>query len=246
MLDLRLTREYRRLVALTGLDPATAREVEIKTIAMPDDGPGLYLRVGQCVEIPDHGTARYLAEGLDDDPLVELPDGVRVSGYWQAPTSSPRLAEAPRTAGEYWRRVDALEKSIDELGGRLRFYPEVENGWLPVIEMLAMAIAMVMGANDHVAVSTKSKYGTLRVSVFVETSPDNLALAQYIADLADWAEAATERRCQLSGLPGWTGPIIPGSGGWLYTLSDEIRSTFSASSIRRLTVPQRPERDGDD
>lgn len=246
MPDVRSSDEYRRLVTLTGLDPATTREVEVKTLGMDREGPGLYLRVGQSVEIPDYGMVGYLAERLGDEPLMELPDGVRVSGYWQVPMSKPRLAEAPRTAGEYWRRVDALEKSIDELGGRLRFYPEVENGWLPVIEMLAMAIAMAMGANDHVAVSTKSKYGTLRVSVFVETSPDNPAASQFYSDLGDWAEAATERRCQISGSPGWTGPLTPGPGGWLFTLSEEIRATFSASSIRRFMLPKRPEADSDD
>jgi hypothetical protein len=212
---------------------------------MHKDGPGLYLRVGQSVEIPDYGMVRYLAEQPGDEPLVELPNGVRVSGYCQVPMSQPRLTEAPRTAREYWRRVDALEKRIDELGGRLRFYPEIESGWLPVVEALTLAIVMVMGADDRVTVLTKSKFGTLRVCALAETSSDNQALAQYVADLADWAEAASERRCEVSGLPGWTGPLVPGSRGWLYTLTDEVRQ-LPAREIRRLTVPQRPEGDSDD
>ena len=245
MPDVRFTDEYRRLVAQTGLDPAITHEVEIKTRDMPQHCLGLFLRVGQNVEVPGYGMVRYLAEQLDDRPLVELPDGVRVIRYWQAPMMQADLTEAPRTAREYWRRVDALEKSIDELGGRLRFYPEIENGWLPVVEALTLAIVMVMGADDRVAVSTKSKFGTLRVSTLVETSLIREAVAQYIADSGDWAEAASERRCEVSGLPGWTGPLVPGSRGWLYTLSDEVRR-LPAREIRRLTVPRRPAGDSDD
>jgi hypothetical protein len=244
MLDVRSSDEYRRLVALTGLDPATAREVEIKTLEMPAHGPGLYIRVGQIIEIPGYGTARYLAERLGDEPLAELPDGVRLTGYWQVPLHEPHLAEAPRTAAEYWRRVDALESAVGELDGRLRLCPQVENGWLPVIETLTLAVVTVMRADDRVALSTKSKFGTLRVSVSFSPPREQGAAGQYISDVADWAEAATEGRCQLSGLPGWTGPLTPGPGGWLYTVSDEIRSTFSASAIRRFILPRRPEGDG--
>ena len=239
MLDIRQSDAYRTLVLRTGLDPAVTREVEVKAVDIHADGQRHRLRVGQSIDIPGHGIVRYLEERMDDTPLVELPDGVEVSGFWFVPTHAPNLAAAPATAEEYWRRVDAMTNAIDEMDGRLVLFPTVENGWLPVVEAMTAALLLVTAAEDVVMVTTKSKFGSLRVSASVITDGAGEVRARYVDDVAQWAEAATEGRCEVFGIPGWSGPLKPGSGGWIYTLSDEARK-LSPGELRRRIHPPRP------
>ena len=238
MRDIRRSDGYRQLVLRTGLDPSVSRAVEVAVPGI-QDGQCHCLRVGQSLELLGFGIVRYLAERLDDSPVVELPEGVEVSGFWLEPTHMPKLAAAPATAEEYWRRVDAMTEAIGELGERLTIHPAVENGWLPVMEAVVAATLQVMTSGDTVHVCTKSKFGTMRVSASVATDPTDEARARYFSDVAQWAEAVTEGRCEAFGIPGWSGPLKPGKGGWIYTLSDEARS-LSSDALRRRIHPPRP------
>jgi len=235
--------KFLNLIERTGLDPELEHEVEVKTSGMAKHGLGIYLRRGQTVDIPGFGRVRYVRERMRSTPVMQLPDGVRTSGFWLVPKHALGLAPAPATADEYWRRADALEAAVDKLGGRLRFLPEGTNGWLSVAEKMASVLIKAMGGEDRVSVDGKSKYGTWRVSV--DTDCRDETTAEYIAHVAAWAETATERLCQIFGTEGWNGSLVPDSGGWVYTLSDRARA-LSAAEVRRLIYPRRPEEPGDE
>jgi len=231
---------YCALIKRTGLDPELTREVELRTAEMLQHGPGICLRVRDTADIPGHGRARYRSERRQGAPLLVLPDGVWISGDWLAPKHHPELAPAPATPSEYWRRVDALGAAVAGLGGRLCIWPEVECGWLPLVEKMTAAILMAMGPEDRVEVDANSTHGNLSVTVSVTVQCSDETAAKYIADVGAWAEAATQRRCQVYGTTGWTGPLQAEGDGWIYTLSDQARA-LPVGEIGPLIYPQRPQ-----
>lgn len=98
----------------------------------------------------------------------------------------------------------------EELYERLGVWPEVGNGWLPIIKQLADDIDALN--IPYTVVQVKEKFGELRFYFDCEVAGGS----QPIYELVDAAMAESLRTCEVCGAPG-----KPRGGGWVKTLCDE-------------------------
>ena len=244
MSDMVAPEVYRELVARAGLDPAIVREVEIKPGRDDCFGPGTYLKLGESVEIPGYGRARFIGLAHGREPRVDLPPGIEQTGTWFVPAHNPELAAAPASPEEYWARKAVLAGRIGSMKGRLQLFRGREAGWLPVVERAVDAIVRIMASCDVVELSMEEDSGSLFVIALIDCpDPDR---AGFIRRISEWARAASVRRCALLGTTGWYGPIDQ-DYCICFTLSDQARALDASSLIARIypSPPTAPEGNGD-
>ena len=103
-----------------------------------------------------------------------------------------------------------MTEEHEELYQRLGVWPEVGNGWLPIIKQLADDIDALN--IPYRVVQVKEKFGELRFyfDCSVEGGYDQ------IEKLVDAATDESRMTCEVCGAPG-----KPRGGGWIRTLCDE-------------------------
>jgi hypothetical protein len=208
---------YRALIRRANLDPGVIRWTEVDT---DDERAAPHRRGGGRVRLSDFGTIRFRCEN-SNMPVVVLPEALHQSGSWFVPRTDPQLRSAPKTAADYWVRTGALAEQIGGSSGRLQLSGGRENGWLSIAERMVDAIVCVLGEHDVITVALDVNWGVLDATVHADCLDPTVG--RYIGDLGQWAEAATSRRCMVSGEPGWRGPV-PGEGPWQWILSDAVRA----------------------
>ncbi|ETX13355.1 hypothetical protein OCH239_10960 [Roseivivax halodurans JCM 10272] len=149
---------------------------------------------------------------------AEVP-GWRLEIYSGVPADPVPAENDGMTAEVYHDRMDAAVAQLRDVGVHnpdgVRNLPA---GWTSVIERacagIAARVALPQAGDVHIQ-QTKEKFGTLRFYVFADGGGETFF--GDIQQIADWAEAATEGRCCVTGAPGaQVGP------GWVLTLSPEM------------------------
>lgn len=140
------------------------------------------------------------------------------------PPGPEPFAEKPPTTLEglvspepHWARLTAARDRLDRAGATgTHELMGVPAGWVRLMEGLAEGLAPLLEAEPGARLDfrqIKEKFGTLRVYTTIEGSEDFTAKAR---EVVDWATAASERRCALTGRRGYVD-----RAGWLLILSPE-------------------------
>lgn len=224
---------YEDLIRRTGLHPAVVREIEVCSWR---GDVRAYLRCGDSLRIPGHGLVRY-EEDERGVPMVSMVSALHHTRTWLVPRVEPKLRPAPATAEEYWARSSALAAQVAAFQGRMQFSGGREAGWLSIAERLVAAIAVVIGPSDVVTVALDQTLGRFDVKIGARCA--ERTVGRYVLDLTEWAEAAAERRCMVSGERGWRGPIYY-DAPFEAVLSDRIRALPDPIARDRLYPPFRP------
>jgi hypothetical protein len=227
------TAAYESLVQRTGLDPAVIRAIEIGSAR---ESRIATVRRDERVRVPGFGIVHFV-EDRSGTPIVSLPDGLEHIGTRFTPLVAPSLRAAPATRLEYWERRAAMAEKIAIFRGRLQIAGGRENGWLPIVERIVDAIAVVVGPADSATVICEVTFGMLSISI--RAACDDPDVRCYVSDLGPWSEATAIERCMVSGEPGWRGPI-DAEEPWEYTLSDRVRA-LSDPLASELIYPPPPE-----
>lgn len=155
--------------------------------------------------------------------VIAQPTGPVYEDLVDPPGPEP-FAEKPPTTLEglvspeaHWARLTAARDRLDRAGATgTHEMMGVSAGWVRLMEGLAEGLAPLLeaepGAKLHFR-QIKEKFGTLRVYTNIEGSEDFTAKAR---EVVDWATAASERRCALTGRRGYVD-----RAGWLLILSPE-------------------------
>lgn len=221
--------------------------------------PALLLRdeaTWETLRLSPHGASgdeegRRAQAALLERVRAALPPGVtaeraapRYADLIDPPGPEPFAEGAPTTLEglvrpeTHWDRLrtarDRLRDAGAEGAAELLSAP---SGWVRLMEGLSEGLSELLeaepGARLHLR-QVKEKFGTLRVYASVEGSDAFRAAAR---EVTDWATAASERRCALTGRPGMLDPE-----GWFLVLSPEatVWRRAEPDAFHRAIYPPRP------
>lgn len=138
----------------------------------------------------------------------------------------------------HWTRIAAMQAKLDALKVTgLSEFESLPAGWLSVMEALADGWSESLGSETDAQVSIsqiKEKFGTLRIYT---SSTGSDEFMQRVEQICQWAEAATEARCMVTGRRGYQS-----ENGWILTLCAEAmvwRLRFP-EQFRMAMYPQKP------
>ncbi len=169
-------------------------------------------------EAEQHAAAEALLAHLKST----MPDGWSMMSHGGAPVQMPLAEPDGQTAETYHARsaacADLLEAQGIKGAGQVLNMPA---GWLTVIEEASKGLAARKAIETDPETSlniqqVKEKFGTMRFYIYA-TGSDEFVRDAF--DIAEWAEAATEERCVVTGKPGTLD-----HAGWVLTLSDEMKT----------------------
>lgn len=181
--------------------------------------------------------------------VITQPTGPVYEDLIDPPGPEP-FAEKPPTSLEglvspeaHWARLTAARDRLDRAGATgTHEMMGVPAGWVRLMEGLAEGLAPLLeaepGAKLHFR-QIKEKFGTLRVYTNIEGSEDFTAKAR---EVVNWATAASEKRCALTGRRGYGG-----RAGWFLVLCPEAigwRRT-QPDAFHRALYPDPPKADPD-
>ena len=214
-------------------------------LILQEKGTFATFRLTPAMTVP--GEEHLLAErDLLERIRASLPEGVIAHPTGPAyedlidPPGPEPFAEKPPTTIEglvnaetHWARLTAARDRLDRAGATgTAELMGVPAGWVRLMEGLAEGIAPLLeaepGARLHFR-QIKEKFGTLRVYTTLDGSENFTAGARQVID---WATAASERRCALTGRrgdgdrAGWFLILSPEAIGWRRTQRDAFHAAL--------------------
>lgn len=167
-----------------------------------------------------------------------LPEDWKVLSHGKVPVRRPEPEPEDATPESYHARLDACVKALADQGveGAACVY-DVPAGWVRIMEEVSAALTARKARDPEAALTitqVKEKFGTLRF--YIQASGSE-AFVEDAYDLAEWAEAASEGRCCVTGKPG-----AIDNAGWVLTLCPEAAEMRKASptEFRDRIYPPRP------
>lgn len=150
-----------------------------------------------------------------------------------APLTKPAPEPENLSAAEYHERLTTMMASLEEAGIRDgdRFL-ETPAGWLSIAEEVCNGLVQLLELEPGGSVrilQVKEKFGTFRIYADVRGSQQ---FKKDVLDITGWADAASARRCILTGKPGDVA-----NEPWIVPLSPEARALRTADReefLRRM------------
>jgi hypothetical protein len=186
-------------------------------LILQEKGTFATFRLTPAMTVP--GEEHLLAErDLLERIRAALPEGViaRPTGpvyedLIDPPGPEPFAEDPPKSLkglvdpGTHWARLTAARDRLDRAGATgTAELMGVPAGWVRLMEGLAEGLAPLLEAEPEARLhfrQIKKKFGTLRVYTTLDGSENFTAGARQVID---WATAASERRCALTGRRGFT------------------------------------------
>jgi hypothetical protein len=171
--------------------------------------------------------------------VIAQPAGPAYEDLIDRPGPEPFAEEAPKALKNlvspdiHWARLTAARDRLDRAGATgTSELMGVPSGWVRLMEGLAEGLAPLLeaepGARLHFR-QIKEKFGTLRVYTTIDGSEEFTSRAR---EVVGWATAASERRCALTGRPGFPDPagwyliLCPEAIGWRRTQRDAFNAAI--------------------
>jgi hypothetical protein len=157
---------------------------------------------------------------------------------WAARDFFSSLLEGLVRPETHWDRLRTAKDRLRDAGAEgAAELLSAPSGWVRLMEGLSEGLSALLeaepGARLHLR-QVKEKFGTLRVYASVEGSD---AFRAATREVTDWATAASERRCALTGRPGLMNPE-----GWFLVLSPQatVWRRAEPDAFHRAIYPPRP------